>query len=179
MSSTTDSTTVPNTTATEKEQQVTVENGNGETSQSQVDKSQQITDATSATTAWGQYLNSLNARYQNKIKDAAQKSKYVLTIRNSNGQDESLTFTRMKLLQYQYDEIEDLRAESTEATNNNKPKDANKLMRQMYSKAATFILWNVREKRPMSAEEYRMSAFSEVRPALDASILLGLISDPN
>lgn len=158
---------------------VTVENGNGTATKTELEQSQQITDATTATTAWGQYLNNLNARYQNKIKDAAQKQKYSLTVRNSNGQDESLTFTRMKLLQYQYDEIEDLRADSTDATNNNKPKEANKLMRQMYAKAATYILWNVREKRAMTPDEYRMTAFADVRPALDASILLGLVSDPN
>jgi hypothetical protein len=167
---------------------VSIENGNGGagTNQSQSkseleDKSQpkQITDTTTSTTAWGQYLNSLNTKYQDKIKEAAQKPKYSLTIRNANGQDESLTFTRMKLLQYQFDEIEDLRAESTEATENKKPKEAGKLMREMYAKAATYILWNVREKRPMTLEEYKMAAFSEVRPALDASILLGLISDPN
>lgn len=158
---------------------VTVEDGNGQATQTEVKQSEKITDTSTANTAWGQYLNSLNSKYQQKIKDAAQKSKYSLTIRNENGQDESLTFTRMKLLQYQYDEIEDLRAESTELSSINKPKEANKLMRQMYLKAATYILWNVREKRPMTEQEYKMSAFSEVRPALDASILLGLVSDPN
>lgn len=169
----------PSDTVQEEQPKVTVQDGNGTATKTELEQAQQITDATTATTAWGQYLNSLNAKYQNKIKDAAQKSKYSLTVRNTQGQDETLTFTRMKLLQYQYEEIEDLRAESTEATNNNKPREANKLMRQMYAKAATFILWNVREKRPMTLEEYRMSAFSDVRPALDASILLGLVSDPN
>jgi hypothetical protein len=160
-------------------QQATVENGNGEATKQELEQSQKITDASTSGTAWGQYLNSLNAKYQDKIRKAAQQSKYSLTIRNSQGQDESLTFTRMKLLQYQYDEIEDLRAESSEAASANKSKEANKLLRTMYAKAATYILWNVREKRPMTEQEYKMSAFSEVRPALDASILLGLVSDPN
>lgn len=176
------STDNPTTTSEAQSQQsaaVTVENGNGQSNKTELEQSQQITDATTATTAWGQYLNNLNAKYQNKIKEAAQKSKYAITVRNNQGQDESLTFSRMKLLQYQYDEIEDLRADSTEATNNNKPKEANKLMRQMYAKAATYILWNVREKRAMTPDEYRMTAFADVRPALDASILLGLVSDPN
>lgn len=158
---------------------VTVENGNGESTKQALAESTKITESSTSTTAWTQYLNSLNEKYQKKIQAAAQQSKYSLTIRNAQGQDETLTFTRMKLLQYMYDEIEDLRADANEATANNKAKESNKLTRQMYAKAATYILWNVREKRPMTDEEYKMSAFSEVRPALDASILLGLISDPN
>lgn len=130
-------------------------------------------------TPWAGYLNSLNAKYQERIKKAAQQSNYSLTIRRDNGQEEKHIFARMKMLQYQFEEIEDLRAEATELSSADKPREGTKMLANMYRKAATYILWNAKEERPMNEDEYRHCIFSEVRPALDASMLLGLISDPN
>ena len=137
-----------------------------------------ITDEASATSAWGQYLNNLNGRYQEKIRDAAQQSNYNITIRYEDGREEKQVFTRMKMLQWQFDEIEDLRAEATDLTVKS-PREAQKALSKMYTKAATYILFNVKKEKPMTEDEYRHCVFSEVRPALDSAMLLGLISDPN
>ena len=48
----------------------------------------------------------------------------------------------------------------------------------MYEKAATFMLWSKRNGAMMTVDEYKHTEFSEIRPALDASMLIGLISDP-
>lgn len=130
-------------------------------------------------TPWSTYLNSLNAKYQNKIKKAAQLSNYNLTIRYEDGREEKQVFSRMKLLQYQFDELEDLRAEATELSSKEKPRDAAKALSNMYTLAARYLLWNAKEDRPMTTEEYKHCYFSDIRPALDASMLLGLLSDPN
>lgn len=130
-------------------------------------------------TPWSTYLNSLNAKYQERIKKAAQSSNYHLTMRYENGKEEKQIFVRMKLLQYQFEEIEDLRAESSELSDAAKPRESTKILSIMYRKAASYILWNAKEERPMTQDEYAHCIFSEVRPALDASMLLGLISDPN
>lgn len=134
---------------------------------------------TDSNTPWSTYLNSLNAKYQDRIKRSAQHSNYTLTMRYENGREEKQVFTRMKLLQYQYDEIEDLRAESSELSTNNKGRESTKKLSEMYSKAASYMLWNAKEERPMTQDEYNHCVFAEIRPALDASMLLGLISDPN
>jgi hypothetical protein len=130
-------------------------------------------------TPWATYMNSLNSKYQDRIKKAAQSSNYTLTMRYEDGREERKIFTRMKLLQYQFDEIEDLRAEANELSAAEKPRDSTHKLAEMYKKAAGYILWNVKEERPMTTDEYKHCIFSEVRPALDASMLLGLISDPN
>ena len=137
------------------------------------------TIVTDKQTPWSAYLNSLNAKYQDRIKKAAQSSNYNLTMRYENGKEEKQVFVRMKLLQYQFEEIEDLRAESSELSDAGKPRESTKMLTTMYRKAASYILWNAKEERPMTEDEYRHCIFSEVRPALDASMLLGLISDPN
>lgn len=130
-------------------------------------------------TPWSTYLNSLNAKYQERIKKAAQQSNYNLTMRYENGREEKQIFTRMKLLQYQFEEIEDLRAEAGELSAADKSREGTKMLANMYRKAANYILWNAKEERPMTDDEYKHCIFSEVRPALDASMLLGLVSDPN
>ena len=75
--------------------------------------SQQIVES-EMQTPWSQYLNSLNSQYQNKIRKAAQYSDYTLTLRYEDGREEKQVFTRKKLLQWQFDELEDLRAEASE-----------------------------------------------------------------
>lgn len=129
-------------------------------------------------TPWSTYLNSLNAKYQDRIRKAAQAPNYNLTMRNEDGHEEKQVFTRMKLLQYQFDELEDLRAEATDFTNKDQPKEAAKATSAMYTKAANYLLWNAKEERPMTEYEYKHCFFPEIRPALDASMLLGLVSDP-
>lgn len=129
-------------------------------------------------TPWATYLNSLNAKYQDKIKKAAQVSNYSLTMRYQDGREEKQVFTRMRLLQYQFDELEDLRAEATDLSNKEQPRQAAKALANMYTRAAGYLLWNAKEERPMTTDEYKHCFFSEIRPALDASMLLGLISDP-
>jgi|SRR5215831_18174145 len=130
-------------------------------------------------TPWSAYMNSLNSKYQDRIRKAAQSPNYILTMRYEDGREVKQTFSRMKLLQYQFEEIEDLRAEANELSVADKARESTKKLAEMYSRAASYILWNVKEERPMTADEYRHCLFSEVRPALDASMLLGLISDPN
>jgi|SRR5215510_235385 len=142
------------------------------------DEPKQIVHGTEAQTPWGSYLNSLNSKYQKRIQQAAQKTKYEFTMRYEDGHEQKSVFHRMKLLQYQYDEIEDLRNEANEL-GALKPRDSAKALAKMYLKAAGYIMWNVKEDRPMTTEEYNHCIFSEIRPALDASMLLGLISDPN
>lgn len=160
---------------------VTIDNGNSEVKDgaSSDNANSPKVLVTETNTPWSNYLNSLNSKYQDRIKKAAQQSIYSITIRNENGSEVKQQFTRMKMLQYQFEEVEDLRAQSSELSASNKPREGTKLLSQMYRKAAGYILWNTKEERPMTDDEYRHSVFSEVRPALDASMLLGLISDPN
>lgn len=148
-----------------------------EEQQQQESKPQPIA-GTETVTPWTNYLNSLNSKYQQRIQRMAQVSNYKLNIRYEDGREETQVYTRMKLLQWQFDEIEDLRAEATELAAKS-PREAQKALSAMYLKASGYILFNTKKSRPMSADEYRHCVFSEVRPALDAAMLLGLISDPN
>ena len=84
----------------------------------------------------------------------------------------------MKLLQWQFDEIEELRALAQEQTTTS-PKQSTKSMQDMYKKAAFYTLFNPQTKKPITEDEYRHCELSDVRPALDAAILLALVSDPN
>jgi hypothetical protein len=137
---------------------------------------QQIIDS-EIQTPWSQYVNSLNSQYQKKIQKYAQYSNYTFNLCYEDGQEEKQVFTRKKLLQWQFDELEDLRAEASELAATS-PRKAQKALKDMYEKAASFILWNVKKEHSMTADEYKHCEFSEVRPALDASMLLGLVSDP-
>ncbi len=139
---------------------------------------QQIVDS-EIQTPWSQYLNSLNGLYQKKIQKYAQYSNYTFHLRYEDDRgEEKQIFIRKKLLQWQFDELEDLRAEASELATTS-PRKAQKALTQMYEKAATFILWNTKKDHSMTVDEYKHCEFSEIRPALDASMLLGLISDPN
>lgn len=146
------------------------------TSQPQTTK---LLDNTSpeASTAFGNYLNNLNQQYQEIIKRVAQHSSYTFTIRHEDGTEERIEFARRKLLQWQFDEIEDLRAEATELTVT-KPREARKAISAMYLKASAYILWNIKKKEPMNEYEYNHAEFSDLRPALDAALLLSLVSAP-
>jgi hypothetical protein len=133
---------------------------------------------------FSEFTSKLNSDYQEKIRKYAQKPDYKIHIATapSNGkarQSDLVTFTRMKLLQYQFDEIEEIRAEATELSMAGKLQKADILTRQMYKKAASYLLWNVSADRPMTEDEYKMSDFAEVRPALDSAMLISLVSDPN
>jgi hypothetical protein len=128
-------------------------------------------------TPWATYLNSLNGKYQDRIRKAAQASNYSLTMIYEDGREEKHVFIRRKLVQWQFDAIEELRADSTELSNSDKPKLAAKTLARMYSQAATYLLWHAKEDRAMTEDEYKHCVFSEIRPALDASMLLGLITD--
>lgn len=139
---------------------------------------QQIATGSEATTAWGVYLNSLNAQYQEKIRRMAQQSNYTLNMRYEDGREEKQVFTRMKLLQWQFDEIEDLRAEATELATTS-PRQAQKALSNMYAKASGYILFNPKRGKPMTEQEYKHCEFPDIRPAIDASLLLSLVSDPN
>lgn len=126
------------------------------------------------------YTNSLNIKYQEKIKLAAQRSNYTLELVYEDGKTTHYTYTRMKLLQWQFDEIEDLRSEAAElAISSVSAIKANKKLKEMYMKAAKYLLFNTTTEKPMTEEEYRHCFFSELRPAIDSSILLSLVSDPN
>lgn len=129
-------------------------------------------------TAWGTYLNSLNSKYQDKIKRMAQLPNYQITMRTDDGREEKQLFTRKKLLQWQFDEIEDLRAQATELAATS-ARESQKALSTMYKKAATYMLWNPRQQQPMTEDEYRHAVFADIRPALDSAMLISLISDPN
>ena len=138
---------------------------------------QQIVDS-EMQTPWSQYLNSLNGLYQKRIQKAAQYSNYTFNLRYEDGREEKKVFIRKKLVQWQFDELEDLRAEASELAATSLASKSHKALSQMYEKAATYILWNTREEHSMTVDEYKHCEFSEIRPALDASMLIGLISDP-
>src|SRR6266496_2616261 len=134
---------------------------------------QQIVDS-EIQTPWSNYLNSLNNLYQKKIQKYAQYSNYTFHLRYEDDRgEEKQVFARKKLLQWQFDELEDLRAEASELATTS-PRKAQKALTQMYEKAATFILWNTKKEMSMTVDEYKHCEFSEIRPALDASMLLGL-----
>src|SRR6266496_5127569 len=125
-------------------------------------------------TPWSNYLNSLNNLYQKKIQKYAQYSNYTFHLRYEDDRgEEKQVFARKKLLQWQFDELEDLRAEASELATTS-PRKAQKALTSMYEKAATFILWNMKKEMSMTVDEYKHCEFSEIRPALDASMLLGL-----
>jgi hypothetical protein len=146
--------------------------------QQQQQQPKQIVDS-EIQTPWSGYLNSLNNQYQKKIQKAAQHSNYTFNLSYEDGREEKKVFTRKKLKQWQFDELEDLRAEATDLAAAQQARKAQKALSEMYQKAATYILWNTREEHNMTVDEYKHCDFPEIRPALDASMLLGLISDPN
>jgi hypothetical protein len=128
--------------------------------------------------AWSVYINSLNGKYQEKIKRLASLPNYNLHLRYEDGREEKQVFTRMKLLQWQFDELEDLRSSSQELATTS-PRESTKSMQKMYKKAAGYILFNPQTKKPITEDEYKHCELSDVRPALDAAILLALVGDPN
>lgn len=142
------------------------------------DKPQAIA-GTDANSAWSIYLNSLNAKYQQRIKKMAQSPNYTLTLRYEDGREERQVYTRKKLLQWQFDEIEDLRADAAELGAKGEARKAQKALSHMYHQAATYLLFNTKREQMMTEEEYNHCVFQEVRPALDSAMLIGLISDPN
>lgn len=149
-----------------------------EESEKDKDKPQTIAGS-DANSAWSIYLNSLNAKYQQRIKNMAQLPNYTLTLRDEDGREERQVYTRKKLLQWQFDEIEDLRADATELGAKGEARKAQKTLAQMYRKAANYLLFNTKREEMMGEDEYNHCVFQEVRPALDSAMLIGLISDPN
>ena len=129
------------------------------------------------------FASGLNAKYQEKIKRYAQMPNYFIHIATADGNGgykrDKVMFTRMKLLQFMFDEIEDLRSEANELQVQGKPKQSQDVLKTMYSKAASYLLWNAKEERPMTEQEYRMADLDEVRPALDSAMLISLVTDPN
>lgn len=132
-----------------------------------------------ANSAWSVYLNSLNTKYQQRIKQMAQLPNYTLTLRHEDGKEERQVYTRKKLLQWQFDEIEDLRADASELGAKGEARKAQKTLSLMYRKAASYLLFNTKKEEMMTEDEYNHCVFQEVRPALDSAMLIGLISDPN
>jgi hypothetical protein len=128
--------------------------------------------------AWSTYINNLNGKYQEKIKRFAAMPNYAFHLRYEDGREEKQVFTRMKLLQWQFDELEDLRSSSQELATTS-PRESTKSMQKMYKKAAGYILFNPQTKKAISEDEYRHCELSDLRPALDAAILLALVGDPN
>jgi hypothetical protein len=133
-----------------------------------------------ATSSFSDYTNSLNSKYQEKIRNAAQSSNYKIDLSHKDGMKETITYTRMKLLQWQFDEIEDLRIEAAELSmKSERMIESNKKLREMYRNAAKYLLFNTKTEKPMTDEEYDSCYFQDLRPAIDSAILLSLISDPN
>lgn len=130
-------------------------------------------------TAWGSYLNSLNVKYQERIRKMAQVSNYTLTLEYEDGRSEKQVFIRKKLLQWQFDLIEDLRAEATELGAKGEARKAQKALTSMYLQASSFILFNTKKEKMMTEDEYKHCAVQDLRPALDSAMLITLIPDPN
>jgi hypothetical protein len=124
------------------------------------------------------WTESLGQEYQDKIKRYATMPDFKIHIAIDGGpKREVVRFARMKLLQYQFEEIEDLRAEMMDLTTAGKTRQAETVSRQMYRKAASYILWNISADRPMSEDEFKYADISESRPAIDSSLLITLL-DP-
>jgi hypothetical protein len=119
-----------------------------------------------------------NLQYQEKIRRWAQYPNYSLNLQYRDGRKEKQVFTRMKLLQWQFEEIETLRAEAQELSITS-PTKSNKALNTMYRKAAAYLLFNPKTEQPMTQEEYDSCYAGELRPALDSALLISLISDPN
>lgn len=140
------------------------------------------TTSSLSSSTFNQYTSTLGSKYQDKIKDAAQRSKYTLELTFEDGHKETQTYTRTKLLQWQYDEIEDLRAEASElvtAANPTKPREAAAKSKELYIKAAQYLLFNIKTEKTMTLDEYNHCYFPDLRPVLDAAIMLALLPDPN
>ena len=127
-------------------------------------------------TLTGQYLNSLNSLYQGKLMKWAKLPNYMIRSRDENGNEHKQVYTRMKILQWQFDEIEDYRTESVDLERESK-RGAWEKSKEMYKRAAGYVLYNPKTEKPMTKEEYKSCYLEDLRPAIDSSLLIALVSD--
>jgi hypothetical protein len=123
----------------------------------------------------GQYLNSLNALYQGKLTKWAKLPNYTIHFRK-DGKEDKQVYERMKILQHEFDEIEDLRTQSVDLERESKYAAWQK-SKEMYRKAASYTLFNPKTQRPMTEEEYKYCHLEDIRPAIDSALLIALISE--
>ena len=141
----------------------------------------EITVKSEMKTEWDQYLEGLSKVYVERCKEQAKLTSWDINIRNeATGEDVSTKFSRKHLTNRQLDEIESLRISADDLRKADKgSKEQREASGRWYKKIASCILWNVKDNRPMSEDDYDNAVIKDIRAILDGCIMSEMSGVPN